>query len=423
MELAAYLAGGGRLAVIKAPPGSGKTHVLISVLAKLVHDSGRAIAVAAQTNSQADDICRRIARREPSIPLTRFAGGSHRMPDGFPEGAAWITGGKDLRYEPGITVSTTAKWALTDVGAPFDLFAVDEAWQLGWADLMQCALISEKFLLIGDPGQISPVVSIDARRWDTSPRAPHAPAPEVVLAGADFMELAHLGSLPACRRLPHEAVRFIKSFYDFDFAPYVEPGASGLELPTDHPLAGLSDGQPIVATLATPAGGPPLEVDHEIATAAATIALDLLDGQTVVRIATAAPRALAQADIGIVSTHRVMNSAIEQALGSQCPGVRVDTPERWQGLQRPVMIAVHPLSGVVDPSAFDLATGRLCVMATRHQAALVILTRDHVGETLANFVPSAEQAPGKPDVTGRGHDAHMRFWEQLVSADRIVALS
>ena len=98
----------------------------------------------------------------------------------------------------------------------------------------------------------------------------------------------------------------------------------------------------------------------------------------------------------------------------------MDTPERWQGLERPVMIAVHPLSGVTDPSAFDLETGRLCVMASRHQSALIVLTRDHVGTTLANSFPRAGQAPGRPDVVGRGHDAHLRFWQQLADQDRIL---
>jgi hypothetical protein len=118
-----------------------------------------------------------------------------------------------------------------------------------------------------------------------------------------------------------------------------------------------------------------------------------------------------------------MNSALTSALAKWAGQVRVDTPERWQGLERPVMIAVHPLSGVTDPSAFDLETGRLCVMASRHQSALIMLTRDHVGDTLANFVPSAGQAPGRPDVVGRGHDAHFRFWEALADQNRIRPVS
>lgn len=51
------------------------------------------------------------------------------------------------------------------------------------------------------------------------------------------------------------------------------------------------------------------------------------------------------------------------------------------------MIAVHPLSGVLRPSAFDLETGRLCVMASRHLAGMVVLGRDHLG--LTGLTPEA----------------------------------
>jgi len=118
-----------------------------------------------------------------------------------------------------------------------------------------------------------------------------------------------------------------------------------------------------------------------------------------------------------------MNAAIAKELAIWGGTVRVDTPERWQGLERPVMIAVHPLSGVTYPTAFDLETGRLCVMVSRHQSALIMLARDHVGWTLADFVPSAEQAPGRPDVVGRGHDAHVRFWRALADQGRIRPLT
>jgi hypothetical protein len=420
-DLTDFLSEGGRLAIIKAPPGSGKTHLLVSVLLGLVHASQQRIAIAAQTNTQADDICRRLTERDSSIRVARFTSDGRTPPDGFPSGIKWITDKKELSSAPGITVSTSAKWALTDLAVPFDLFAVDEAWQMAWADLMQCAVTSERFLLIGDPGQIPPVVTIDVRRWETSPRAPHDPAPSVVLRDAELMADAFLGALPACRRLPYEAVPFVRPFYDFPFDGYVAAGERGVDLPSQHRLEKIADGFPLVIAVPTPAGGPPLEVDEEVAAVAAETVAELLDAKATVRDGGVEGRPLEPKDIGITSSHRIMNSAIMQALGGRFPGVRVDTPERWQGLERPVMIAVHPLSGVVNPSSFDLETGRLCVMASRHQAALIIITRDHVGETLANLVPSAEQAPGKPDAVGQGHDSHVRFWEQLGAADRIVA--
>jgi hypothetical protein len=118
-----------------------------------------------------------------------------------------------------------------------------------------------------------------------------------------------------------------------------------------------------------------------------------------------------------------MNGELRKALGADFSDVSIDTPERWQGLERPIMIVVHPLSNVTDPSDFDLETGRLCVMASRHQVGLIVITRDHVGASLEEFIPQASQAPGLPDVVGRGHFAHARFWNDLVEDQRMVALT
>lgn len=421
-DLTDYALDGGRLAVIKAPPGSGKTYTLIEVLSK-VAAAGKRIAVAAQTNSQADDICLRIAAAHPEVASARFSSKGLQAPAGFPASVAWVSDAKELPPGPGVTVATTAKWSLTNLDQSYDLLAIDEAWQMGWADLMQCALVSERFLMIGDPGQIPPVVTIDVRRWETSPRAPHLPAPEVVLGEESLIAEAFVGSLPACRRLPHRSVDFVRPFYDFDFDAYAADGERLLELPGSHPWATpLGDGAPLALTVPTPDHGPPLEVDPEIAAAATKVVADLLDsGAQVHRDGETRP--LTPADIGVTSSHRVMNAALASVIGPAANEVRVDTPERWQGLERPVMIAVHPMSGVTEPSAFDLETGRLCVMASRHEAALIVLTRDHVGDTLGNYVPSAEQAPGRPDVVGRGHDAHMEFWRQLADGGCIQGVT
>ena len=419
-KLIDHLTGNGRLAVVKAPPGSGKTYTLIEVLSVLAA-SGQRIAVAAQTNNQADDICRRFATDHPEIQTARFSRMGSLPSAEFPTSIAWLTTTNELPVTAGVTVATTAKWSLTNVGIPFDLLAIDEAWQMSWADLMQCALLSERFLMIGDPGQIPPVVTIDVRRWETSPRAPHEAAPDIVLAEPSLEADRCVGTLPACRRLPHEAVEFVRPFYDFEFHAFVEPGARGLDLPAGHALGDLADGRPLVLTVPTPDHGPPLEVDQELAGAVAKVVAQLLDSESTVRLGGLADpgRQLTPGDIGVSSSHRAMNAAVEKELAVWNGAIRVDTPERWQGLERPLMIVVHPLSGVVDPSAFDLETGRLCVMASRHQAGLVVVTRDHVGSTLANFVPSAGQAPGRPDVVGRGHDAHIRFWYGLSDQDRI----
>ena len=417
-----------KLALVQAPPGSGKTHMLLTVVAQLVQ-AGKCVALAAQTNRQADDIAHRWSKDYSNLPAIRLGSRSSVAPADFPPTIYWETDANSLGREPGLYISTTAKWTTVRDPEPFDLLAVDEAWQMAWADLMQCANLSEKFYLIGDPGQIPPVVTIDVRRWQTAPRPPHKPAPEVVIGDPDLLKTAFVGALPACRRLPFESVEFVKPFYSFDFHAYAKPGERKIvfnNLQANHPMAklfaNLESSQPAIATLPTPEDGPALEVDSELAIKVTRIIDALLESETEIDLGDGISRKLLPTDIGVCATHRSMNGEMSRNLSPLSSGVSVDTPERWQGLQRPIMIVVHPLSSVIDPSDFDLETGRLCVMASRHQVALIIVTRDHIGETLSGFIPEATQAPGQPDVVGRGHAAHLVFWNALMREQRIFTL-
>lgn len=430
-RLLRHVADGKSLCVVKAPPGSGKTYTLMQAVVAAVN-RGRRVAVAAQTNAQCDDICRRLRQGYPKMPVWRFGAQGTGAPPDLMGNVNWVTDKADLPTGSCVVVATTAKWSLVNLPAPFDFLFVDEAWQMAWGDFMLLSQVAPRFVLIGDPGQIPPVVPIPVQRWETSPRAPHLPAPELILADPGIDKLAL--DLPTCRRLPADSVDLVRPFYDFEFDAWALPGERYIRATKpkqtesmDKVIELLATASAAIATLPTPSGGPPLEEDREVAELAAKLALRLLE-----RKVQAASEdgdqgvPLKPTDIGICATHRVMNSAILRALPGELrnseKGIRVDTPERWQGLERKLMIAVHPLSGVVRPSAFDLETGRLCVMASRHRSGLIVVSRDHVAETLDTHIPSAEQAVGRPDVSGRGHSQNLRFWETLSLNESVVGL-
>ena len=429
-RITTHLDSGGRLVVVKAPPGSGKTYTLMHVVAHLV-SRGLRVALGTQTNAQANDVCRELVDEFPGLSVRRFGASGTSAPTGFPTQVPWLTASSDLPTAPAVVVGPVAKWAMSKVPLPFDVMAIDEAWQMAWADFMPCQQVASRFVMIGDPGQIPPVVPIPVQRWETSPRPPHRPAPEVILDDPALRQVAFVGGLPACRRLPYESIDLVRPFYDFDFEAYapprsrfVRPSWRGHGDGFDRAVELMETGQPLALTIPTGPEGPPLEEDEDLAAAAAALAQRLLDARAVVSASDdGIARPLVPSDIGITATHRRMNSAIMAAMPDtlQRAGLRVDTPERWQGLQRPVMLAVHPLSGVVQPSSFDLDTGRLCVMASRHRSGFVLLSRDHVGETLRRLIPAAEQAVGRPDVTGRGHHQHLTLWTALEVGGRVVA--
>jgi hypothetical protein len=423
----------GKLCVIKAPPGSGKTFTLLRAIREAADAESR-VAVAGQTNSQCDDICRRFVQDNPESTIWRFLAASGTGLEDTPSGVRYIQETGDLPDGPAIVVATTAKWSTVGDFDPYDFLFIDEAWQLAWADFMILGRVASRFVLIGDPGQIAPVISIPVKRWETAPRPPHRPAPDVILAdpSIDCLRL----DLVASRRLPAEGVDLVRPFYDFDFDAWAAPGerfvrcvpASRSRNLADRGLDLLNETNHAILTLATPPQGPPLEADREIAALAAEVANRALKRGAVAAYddsGNAVP--LTPGDIGITATHRVMNTAIKSALPQRLrqgtDSVRVDTPERWQGLERKFMIVVHPLSGVVHPSTFDLETGRLCVTASRHQSAMLIVSRDHVPETLDTHVPVAEQAVGQPDVAGRGHAQNTNFWRTLAEQGHVLSAS
>lgn len=466
-----------KLGVIKAPPGSGKTFTLLGVLNELIVEHGFNIALAAQTNNQANDIVNEFSKRFPT-QIIRIGASRTLPPDGFPQTAIWETDVKTLRNEPGLVVSTTAKWAFTNLDFAFDLLAIDEAWQMPWSELMRCAELSDRFLMIGDPGQIAPVTTIDVARWGTSDRAPHRAAPDVVIDDEQFTEIRIVGELPSCRRLPAESVPYIRPFYDFEFAAFAEPGdrqircENGVDAEFDAALRAVRDTdvdvdepgwlsgggadlskmlernglfelaptiegdsaaallvdrmancEPVLATIPTSPDGPPAEIDKELAKAIHRIVRALLNPAVTISMGPDEPlRRLEPTDIGVCASHRKMNGEIVKVLGPSLTDVRVDTPERWQGLQKPIMIAVHPLSGVTAPSQFDLSTGRLCVMASRHQVGMIFVARDHVGKTIEDVIPYATQAPGQADDIGRGRRAHLEFWDLLKERNRVISM-
>lgn len=415
------------LVIVKAPPGSGKTRVILEAAAFL-RFRGQRVAVAGQTNSQVDDICKRLDEQF-SFDAVRFCSSKTSIRPHLGDQIEWIDRGPGLPTGPTIVVATAAKWGwYGPPNAPFDWLLIDEAWQLAFADFMLLDQVAPRMVMVGDPGQIAPVVSIDTARWATSDAPPYVAAPELLL-NADGVETVEL-ELPASYRLPHDSVIAVGEFYDFKFDAWAEPGKRTVNWmeardpsALDSVLNALVGRSIIAATIATPPEGPPLEEDRELAEFAVDIVRRMVERGGILEIDDTTAE-LRPSDIGLCATHRRMNARMAEALGGDLAGdVLVDTAERWQGLERPIMVIVHPVSGTTDPSGFDLQTERLCVMASRHKVGLIVVSRDHIKATLDELIPVAEQHVGLPDITGRGLGRQKAFWDDLVEAGAVISVS
>jgi hypothetical protein len=257
-------------------------------------------------------------------------------------------------------VATTARWLwVSEQAYTADICIVDEAWQLTYADLGGLGPLSAQVVLVGDPGQIAPVVTADTRRWEAWAAGPQRPAPEALVAAYPDA-ITRLRLLHTWRLGPQTTALIQPVFYaklPFESArPLRNIRLSGLDLPE------------LNARLISAPAGP---VDPIIATAAAARVRELLEGGELVE-PDGSVRNLGPEDVAVVTPHVDQASAITARL-ADLPGVVIGTANQMQGLEREATVVVHPLVGYRDTPAFAIDTGRLCVALSRHRSHATVL--------------------------------------------------
>jgi hypothetical protein len=426
--------------VVDSPPGAGKTRLVEAVTAVAVLRGGLRVAVATARAEQSYELMRRLVldfnglRIQPLVPEDRplpadLQAEPRLMP--FANRPADLTAGAIA------VVATAAKLKASlpfFAGLPaFDLLITDEAYQLQYKEMALLQALSRQMLLVGDPGQLPPLVKVDASRFDAARSKVHWASPKELLRvnGA----IVPIVQLPMTWRFTQDTIEFLQpGFYPglpFDSAVSTADRqftmlAQGMGDALDQALDLISTGASIV-TLAAPAKPfAPELVDEELVQLQAR-----LIQRAFARGATWEGKGqLAARDIGCVDTHVASGAALRRELLRRnvpvdaSTGVFVDTPEIWQGLQRPLMIIKHPLSGLTRVDPFALDPGRTCVMLSRHQVACIIVTRAGIAEALNDYQHDSGARPtGAEDTVWAGREAHWALWQELERRGRIITLN
>jgi superfamily I DNA and/or RNA helicase len=126
--------------------------------------------------------------------------------------------------------------------------------------------------------------------------------------------------------------------------------------------------------------------------------------------------------IGVVCAHVAQVSAVKERLGSGLSEVYVETADRFQGLERAVMLVHHPLSGRVDADEFHTDAGRLCVMLSRHRIACLVFGRAGMSGMLERQVLGGDRILGAVDKGYMGWKAHRTLLDALEREGRLVSL-
>jgi hypothetical protein len=389
------LHGVARGVVVDSPPGAGKSTLVVRAALELA-DAGRPLMVVAQTNAQVDDLVVRLAEKSPELPVGRLhssdADAYDKTLDDLPN-VRKSAKAADLTGLP-VVISTAAKWAHVKVDEPWRHAIVDEAYQMRSDGLLAVAGLFERALFVGDPGQLDPFAIVGSEQWAGLSYDPSASAVSTLLAHNPDLPQHRL---PVSWRLPASAAPLVSdAFYPYTpFRSGTGPGDRRLSfaVPSD------GSGPDRVIDEAAESGWGLLELparhtprtDPEAVRAVATVVRRLLDrGGAALSERSPDPTPLTPERVAVGTAHRDQAAAIRAALADLgVADVTVDTANRLQGREFDVTVILHPLSGRPDATAFHLETGRLCVLASRHRHACIVVCRAGVGDLLDDY-PSTE---------------------------------
>lgn len=352
---------GRRVTVIDSPPGAGKTTLVVELVTRLARSGIRAWIIT-PTNAAGAAVADKIeAAGTPvsasgGIKALRDTATKHVTGDGVPA-----------------QVSTIASAGMR-TGVDVDVMIVDEAYQATMSAVLQAVDSAPQLVLVGDPGQIGPVVTSSTAPWDhLGDAAPHSPAPYMFASRDDAITLR----LPATYRLGAETVDLIAPLYDFTFnsrrPPHVMTDRAGRTVPE---LSRLEV--------------PDSEIAHDsvVMRAAVTRAVALV-GTTV-----AGPDGnvtVGTSDVAVVVSHNSQRAAVESMLNAHPDDVRtsdtgitVGTADSLQGGQWLAVVAVDPMIGHSTATEHSISTGRLCVMLSRHVAHLTWVHGSQWQDTLSD---------------------------------------
>ncbi|UGY91570.1 AAA domain-containing protein [Streptomyces gobiensis] len=382
--------------VVDSPPGAGKSTLVVRAARELA-GAGRPVMVVAQTNAQVDDLVDRLAREDPELPVGRLHSSTgqrlydpalDRHPGVVKSAKAGELAGLD------VVVSTAAKWETVGDLEPWEHAIVDEAYQMRSDALLTVARLFQHALFVGDPGQLDPFSQVGTEQWAGLSYDPSASAVATLLAHNPRLPQHRL---PVSWRLPASAAPLVSAA----FYPYTR-FRSGTGHGDRRLTFGVrSDGSTPDRVLdeAAESGWGLLELparhtprtDPEAVAAVARVVRRLLDrGGVAVSERAPDPVPLTADRIAVGTAHRDQAAAVRSALaGLGITGATVDTANRLQGREFDVTVVLHPLSGRPDATAFHLETGRLCVLASRHRHACVVVCRAGVPELLDEH-PSTE---------------------------------
>ena len=370
--------------IVKSPPGAGKTTLITQLATQLFLRSDMTIGVLTPTNSSGSDLVRRLVEElgQDEDGTTRVASTSSRISN--VDGASQVGGFSPIRR---VEVSTVASMLARTRGrydgseTDFDLLIIDEAYQCTFSDIARACDFADQILLVGDPGQIGPVVTINTAPFEGNERAPHIPAP-VVFERDGGAEIIHLEST---FRLGQTTVEAIGCLYDFEF--------DSLRVERTVKDKDGNERKEIESVLVQPN---PVRSDLATMDTLVDRAQSFIGGVvTTTENGQQVEEEIRTEDVAIIVSHVDQTQTVRALLDARGMFLtQVGTADSLQGSQWKCVVALDPLFGHAEAGHHSIHSGRLCVMASRHMAHLSWVHDGQSEQKLKN-IKSADAIKGR----------------------------
>lgn len=350
-QVIASIQNGTPISLVKSPPGAGKSRLIVDLIERLA-DTGLSIGVVAPTRQGVTDLAVNMHER------LGMSGDKPRIRAHLSN--APLIAPFSIKEEPvdGAPYLTTVA-SMSRKPADLDLLIVDEAYQSTFASICQAGDNATQLVMVGDPGQIGPVVRSDAKLYSRQKFTPAGRAPEVFeKAFGDREGYVKTFSLRSTYRLGQATVDAIAPLYDFPFTT----------MRPDRFVA--SNGERIPEILPFPVESAVRPDDEAMMMRIVSDIRERLSHGEFVEGNLARP--LRQRDVAVVVSHNVQEILLGSLLDMHgMEGVTVGTADSLQGAQWPLVYALCAMIGHEVASAHQLSPGRLCVMASRHMGTVV----------------------------------------------------
>ncbi|RBO97253.1 TM0106 family RecB-like putative nuclease [Pseudochrobactrum asaccharolyticum] len=374
--IAAIAAMEGTVLPIQGPPGTGKTYVTARAILSLVRQ-GHRVGVTSNSHEAIRNVlmgC--LSAQDDGNPVPGLCIG-HKVSsgeDGYPDNCTGVirsTANDDSLWSRAHVVGGTAFFfARPEQEQALDWLFVDEAGQVGLANMVAMGRCARNIVLVGDPRQLPQVIQ------GAHPDPAHLSCLEWMLGDHATIPPDRGIFLPVSHRMHPEVCAFIsQQVYEGRLASAPDTTVQAIR-GTGCPEAGafwvpvVHEGNAQIAT-------------EEVAAILATIT-DLLTGTWTDKYGTTRP--VCPADIIVVAPYNAQVNALQDALPA---AIRVGTVDKFQGQEAPVCLVSMTASSVEEtPRGMDFlfSLNRINVAVSRAKGLALVFGAPRLREAKCNTV-------------------------------------